>query len=66
MCETASFNSFDVHDQGLVGDVEKRGSLFSDISKEAAAFVFVIKGSSVVEGEPSTFFFRNVGSHPCC
>jgi len=42
MCETGSFHSVDVHDQGLVGYVEKHGSLFFDISKEAAAFVFII------------------------
>jgi hypothetical protein len=42
MYETANFHSVDVHDQGLVGHVEKHDSLFFDISKEAAVFVFVI------------------------
>ena len=57
------FLSVDVHIEGLVCFVEKHGRLFCDISKKPTTFVFVIKGSSIIKGEPWTFFFsRNVGS----
>jgi hypothetical protein len=42
MCETGNSHSVDIQDQGLVGYVEKHGSLFFDIWKEPAAFVFII------------------------